>query len=124
MDRFVAEYKTGSLTADNVKRAINEAGGSGGAIQYLNLWYFSKESLESGAPFVLVDADRLITLADVYNAARRSLPPEVRQAYGFAHIDIFDRLGNKCYWEYMLEQEMKAKRQGGARSDRANVSNQ
>jgi hypothetical protein len=104
LEQFETHYKNRTLTDTVVKEIVNESGGAGGAIQYLEGLLFN---FDSSIANVLVDEDALITRLDVYYAAGRTLSPQVRKAYGFRKIGVFERMGNQLYWDYILEQRQK-----------------
>ena len=109
LQQLEGHYKRRTLTADVVKKAINETGGGGGALKDLELLLFT------GSPLlghILVDEDKLITRADIYCQSGKLLTPEERKAFGFHYIDVFTRQGDKLHWQYMLDREIEANKEG------------
>ena len=105
LNTFAEHQKKGTLTADVVKKAINDSLGADGAMRDMEVLLFGPKS--SNMAFVLLDEEKLLTRLDIYLAAAKTLHPEIRETYGFRHAKEFDRLGTDTYWQYMLKQESK-----------------
>ena len=107
LDEFTEHYGKGTLTDSNVKKIVKQYGDSKGGIADLERVLFGDGNKDVAN--VLIKEQPLVTRLDVYYAAGRALKPEVRESYGFSHIKVFERMGNKLYWDYIHDEKQKKK---------------
>jgi hypothetical protein len=105
LDEFTVHYRKKTLTDKTVKEIVNKYGGANGAISYLEAILFGDGN--ENVANVLIEEYPLITRLDVYYAAGRVLHRDVRKTYGFNHIKVFERMGDKLYWDYIHDEKHK-----------------
>jgi GYF domain 2 len=108
LDDLAKRRADGTLTAEVVKQLVNATGGKDGAIHEIEALLFDQG--DTVIAMTLADQEKLVTNLDVYCAAGRTLSKEIRRAYGFHHIEVFEtQLGNRLYWDDYVVREMNKK---------------